>query len=275
MDIAGKTVVVTGASSGLGAAIARRLKREGAAVVPVGHTPAATEAIADELGVTPITVDFADLADVHKLAATLLAGLERIDILANNAGALYSRRRMTVDGNEKTFQVNTLAPYLLTRLLLDRLRDSGGKVIATSSQTIHRMPNFRLPAVSETGPYEPYESYSRSKLGAALLTREFARRHPDLSFADFHPGVFPSNLVRDMQSQRLLSKSPLRGPVQRFLGTAEEGAEHFMTLARSDTPLHGDFYSKGRRADPGAPATNRASAAELWRTSAELANLPA
>jgi NAD(P)-dependent dehydrogenase (short-subunit alcohol dehydrogenase family) len=115
----GHTVVITGASSGIGAAAARRFRQLGATVA--GRSPERTAAVAAEIGAEPHLVDFSRLDDVRRLAEELLARYPRIDVLANNAGALLSSRRTTVDGHEMSFQVNYLAPFLLTNLLLDRL----------------------------------------------------------------------------------------------------------------------------------------------------------
>ncbi|GLZ15341.1 hypothetical protein Acsp04_55760 [Actinomadura sp. NBRC 104425] len=136
-DMTGKTVVITGASSGIGAAAARRLAAQGANVLPGGRSPERTAAIAAEIGAEPLIADFADLTQVRRLAGELLDRCERIDVLANNAGGLVSQRQDTRDGHELTFQANHLAPFLLTMLLLPRLREGGratpARVVTTSS----------------------------------------------------------------------------------------------------------------------------------------------
>ena len=125
-----RTVVITGASDGIGAAAARRLHADGHRVVVVGRSPE-TRAVAAELGVQHHVADFARLDDVRALAADL-ASLERIDVLANNAGGIFGDRTLTADGFEKTLQVNHLAPFLLTALLLDTLLASGAAVVNLS-----------------------------------------------------------------------------------------------------------------------------------------------
>jgi NAD(P)-dependent dehydrogenase (short-subunit alcohol dehydrogenase family) len=119
--VAGRTIVITGASDGLGAAAAKRLSRSGENVVVVGRSPQKTKAVATEIGADYLLADFTDLVQVRALAEQLLARYPRIDVLANNAGGIMAEREVTVDGHEKTFQVNHLAPFLLTTLLLDRL----------------------------------------------------------------------------------------------------------------------------------------------------------
>src|SRR5208283_2113543 len=117
-----KVIIITGASDGIGAAAARLLKAQGAHVVIVGRSPQKTEKVASELNVPYYLADFAKLNDVRKLAAQLKMDFPRIDVLANNAGGVMGGERMlTVDGHEMTIQVNYLAPFLLTNLLLDTL----------------------------------------------------------------------------------------------------------------------------------------------------------
>src|SRR6202021_1593778 len=128
-----QTIVITGASDGIGAAAARQLTAAGERVVLVGRSEAKTAAVAAELSAPYYLADFTDLAQVRDLAGKLGAAYPRIDVLANNAGGIMGERAVTVDGFEKTFQVNHLAPYLLTSLLLPTLTASSAKVLQTSS----------------------------------------------------------------------------------------------------------------------------------------------
>src|SRR6266568_4759067 len=123
-DLAGRTVVVTGASSGIGAVAARSLAARGATVVALGRDPGRTAAVAAALGTEPVVADFASLDQVRLAAARVLEICPRIDVLALNAGGIFPRRRLTADGHETTFQVNHLAGFLLARLLTERLVDS-------------------------------------------------------------------------------------------------------------------------------------------------------
>src|SRR5712691_9270931 len=128
----GKTIVITGGSSGIGAAAARELRKRGANVVITGRS-AATAQLANEIGADYVLADFARFCDVRALAETLLAKYPRIDVLANNAGGLIAGREITEDGHEKTMQVNHLAPFFLTLLLRERLEASSATVINTAS----------------------------------------------------------------------------------------------------------------------------------------------
>src|SRR3954447_14958700 len=116
-----QTIVITGASSGIGAAAARELCKRGAKVVLVGRSATATKQVAGSIGADYLLADFARLREVRDLATSLLATYPTIDVLINNAGGIFSPRLETEDGHEMTFQVNHLAPFLLTALLQDRL----------------------------------------------------------------------------------------------------------------------------------------------------------
>jgi hypothetical protein len=128
-----RTIVMTGASDGIGAAGAARLNALGNTVVVIGRSKEKTMAVANSLEAEYFVADFSDLDQVRALAANLLERYETIDALVNNAGGIMGPRRITVDGHEATFQINHLAPFLLTTLLLDRLITSRASVITTSS----------------------------------------------------------------------------------------------------------------------------------------------
>src|SRR5258708_5998936 len=139
-QLRGKTVVITGASSGIGAEAARRLAERGATVAVVGRSPEKTAAVAQRMGGRAHLADYRPLDDVRRPPADLLAAYGRIAILANNAGAIFPRRTTSADGHEMTLQVNYLAPFLLTNLLLDRLAvaPAGAGVINTGSNVYRR-----------------------------------------------------------------------------------------------------------------------------------------
>ena len=129
-----RTIILTGASDGIGAAAARMLaERDDHRLILVGRSPEKTRAVAGELDLEYHLADFSSLDQVRELAQALDATCERIDVLANNAGGIFDGPTRTTDGFEKTFQVNHLAPYLLTNLLIDKLLDSSGSVVNTAS----------------------------------------------------------------------------------------------------------------------------------------------
>ena len=200
MNVKNPVVVVTGASSGTGAAAARQLRSGGAEVVVVGRDPTRTHTLADELGVRGVTADFTSLASVRRLAEDLLAVNPRIDVLLDNAGAAVPASRPTVDGNEPNYQVNALAPFLLITLLTPALEQGGGRVVTTTSET-HRKARLSANGVSaELDDTEPgvMGRYARGKLAALVLHREHARHHPGLVMAAVHPGLVASGFFRSM-----------------------------------------------------------------------------
>jgi NAD(P)-dependent dehydrogenase (short-subunit alcohol dehydrogenase family) len=166
-DLRGRTVVITGASTGIGAAAARLFAEAGATVTVVGRSPERTAAVAARIGGRAHIADFGSLDDVRRLAAGLLATHDRIDVLANNAGTVQTRRRISADGHEMTFQVNHLAPFLLTDLLLDRLAAAphGARVINTAS-TLYRKARLDLDDLDGArGRYRGLRAYGRAKAG--------------------------------------------------------------------------------------------------------------
>ena len=143
-----RTIVVTGASSGIGAVAAGTLAAGGDEVAVVGRNPERTRAVAERLGATPFLADFERLDDVRALAEALLDRYETIDVLANNAGGLYHERELTLDGHERTIQANHLAPFLLTALLRPRLVETAAtgrdvRVVSTASMA-NRFGNLRV-----------------------------------------------------------------------------------------------------------------------------------
>jgi NAD(P)-dependent dehydrogenase (short-subunit alcohol dehydrogenase family) len=170
-----KTIIITGASDGNGAAAARQLSAKGEHIVVVGRSPKKTEAIAKELKSPYHAADFTDLAQVRRLANELLSTYPRIDVLANNAGGLFENEK-TSDGFEKTFQINYLAWFLLTNLLMDRLVESKAKIIQTSSIGAKVFGHIKL----EDFPYRfrtPLWKYGDTKLANILFTNELHRRY--------------------------------------------------------------------------------------------------
>ncbi|WP_049796900.1 SDR family NAD(P)-dependent oxidoreductase [Actinosynnema mirum] len=245
--VADRVVVITGASSGLGAAAARRFHALGARVVPVGRSPERTAALAAELGVTGHVVDFSSLATVRALADDLLAKLSRIDVLAANAGGIPDRTGPTVDRVDPVLQVNALGPWLLNALLLPAL--SGGRIVATSSRA-HRSASL---AVSEVDglpvgarPLGAYADYGRAKLVSGILLRELGRRNPGLPVADFHPGVMATGFARHLGASGALFTLLARPLLVRPETAADQ-------LVRIAARARATGYHVGDRPAPGSP----------------------
>ena len=245
-----QTVVITGASDGIGAAAARQLRAKGEHVILVGRSPQKTAAIAPELGGAPHHVaDFTRLADVRRLASEL-AGHDRIDVLVNNAGAVMGAREITDDGFEKTFQVNHLAPFLLTALLLDRLIASSAKIIQTASAAANFFgSDFDIEDLNNERRYASHKAYGYSKLENVLFTRELDRRHraDGIAAVAFHPGVVRSSFASETTHlMRLFYHTPLK-----YVGTIspERSARSLAWLVRGRPGSDwqpGGFYSRNR-----------------------------
>ncbi len=202
-DLTGKTIVITGASSGLGASAAASLAARGAELAVVGRNPERTMAVADAIGGTAFLADYDHLDQVRDLAAKLLARYERIDTLANNAGGLVKKRAVTSDGFERTFQANYLAPFLLTNLLLPVLEMSRARVISTAS-IANRMGRIDLDDLNfERRTWlGGWPAYGTSKLMDILFTEELARR-TGLEAYSFHPGYVSTGFGADTTLIRL------------------------------------------------------------------------
>ncbi len=278
-DHSQQTIVITGASAGIGAAAAGELARRGARVVMVGRTPAKLEAAADRVraatGQNPgrHVADFASFADVRRLAAELLAAYERIDVLANNAGLIVAKKQPTVDGNELTIQANHLSPFLLTNLLLDRLSAApAGRIITTAS------------AAESTGELDPgdldfsrrrwtrWRAYCSSKQANILFTTELARRLAGgtVSATCFHPGLVRSDFG---QTSPLFRIGKLVAPFA-FV-SPEQGADTLLWLATGETggAMPGGYFANRGIARPRPKSQDHALAARLWDVSETLVAL--
>jgi NAD(P)-dependent dehydrogenase (short-subunit alcohol dehydrogenase family) len=275
--MSGRIIVITGASDGIGAAAARTLSAAGEKVVIVGRQAGKTSRLAAELGAPAYTADFADLAQVRQLAARLRAACPRIDILVNNAGAIMPGFQRTPDGHEKTFQVNHLAPYLLTNLLMDVLLASSATVITTAS-TAAALGHLDLDDLDSTRGFDTKKAYATSKLENILFTRELHRRYADrgIHAAAFHPGNVASSFAADTTSNwRFVYNTPLRHVA---LISPDKGTRTLLWLVNGTpgtTWTPGLFYAKHQAKTPSPQAGDDALAASLWNRSAELTGLTA
>lgn len=262
-----KTIVITGASDGIGAAAARRLSHAGEHVVVIGRSESKTNAVAAELGADCFVVDFANLAQVRTLVQQLRSRYPRIDVLANNAGGMTTKIEMTEDGYEKTFQVNYLAPFLLTTQLLDLLVDSRASVINTSSASQKLLGKVSVEDLENTHRCRPSKVYALTKLAIILFTKELHRRYHDagLSAVAFHPGYVDSNFGAASGSRILAFMR--HTPTTRFVATADQGADQLVWLATSTPGVDwksGEYYSRHKIAKPHRAANDPRLARELW-----------
>jgi NAD(P)-dependent dehydrogenase (short-subunit alcohol dehydrogenase family) len=261
-----RVVIITGGSSGIGAAAARALRAQGAAVAITGRS-VETARLAGEIGADAFVTDFAKLSDVRALAEQLLAKYPRIDVLANNVGGVIATRQVTEDGHEKTFQVNHLGGFLLTLLLRERLEQSGAIVINTSSAA-HRMGRLDFNDLENTRDYSAWRAYGTAKLMNILHADEINRRFRGVSGVSFHPGVVASGFAREgARLTRVLYESVLR---RVFMISPQKGADTLVWLA-SARPMRdwvpGEFYMKRKVARKSDQAADAGFANELWERS--------
>ncbi|SPM35727.1 NAD(P)-dependent dehydrogenase, short-chain alcohol dehydrogenase family [Mycobacterium rhizamassiliense] len=270
-----RTILITGASDGIGAAAARRLSRSGDQVVVVGRSESKTVAVAAELDADYFVVDYADLSQVRALADKIRSQYPRIDVLLNNAGRMASKIELTPDGYERTYQVNYLAPFLLTTQLLDVLVDSRATVVNTTSSSHKLIFRATVDDLEDTASRRPAAAYAFSKLAIVLFTKELHRRHHagGLSVATVHPGNVNSNIGVASGSKFLVFMQRYT-PAVLFIATPDEGADELVRLA-STTPgsewTPGEYYAKHKIAKTSRLAVNPRLAGELWeRTLARL-----
>jgi NAD(P)-dependent dehydrogenase (short-subunit alcohol dehydrogenase family) len=274
-----KVIVITGASDGIGAAAARSLARAGHQLVVIGRSAEKTHRIAAELQADSQVADFADLDAVRALAAALQARYPRIDVLANNAGGVSSAktRRLTEDGHEWSFQVNYLAPFLLTTLLLDRLIESRATVINTSSSG-NRLGRIDLANLDSEKRYRGVNAYNNAKLAQILFARELDRRYRARGLASvaFNPGNIETNFAQQPgDTNGWIAQSPtLR---RLIVSSPETGADTLVHLAQGtpgvDFPS-GEYFVKRKVARAKKQAYDADLAAKLWDRSVSLTSEP-
>jgi NAD(P)-dependent dehydrogenase (short-subunit alcohol dehydrogenase family) len=272
----GRTIVITGASDGIGAAAASRLQSRGENVVVVGRSEDKTRAVAERLGADQFTADYSDLSQVRMLAQRLLDRYPRIDVLANNAGGMTVKPEVTVDGYEKTFQVNYLAPFLLTTALVDRLIESRATVLNTASASQKLLGKVTIDELENTTRYRPSKRYALSKLAVILFSVELHRRchGAGLSVAAFHPGYVASNFGRASGSRLLVFME--RTPTTRLVASPDDAAKQLVWLATTTPGVRwqsGCYYSRHRVAKAHRQAYDPVLAGELWDRSAARTSL--
>jgi NAD(P)-dependent dehydrogenase (short-subunit alcohol dehydrogenase family) len=272
-DLTGSTVVITGASSGIGQAAAEELARRGHRVALVGrHKARLEQALALVRAAAPpgaaepaaFRADFAVLDDVRALAEQLRSAYPRIDVLADNAGGVFRRRVTTVDGCELTMQVNHLAPFLLTNLLRDRV----SRVVNTASGA-HQEGRLDPDDLASTRRRYVPLIYSDTKQANILFAAEAARRWPDVLSTAFHPGTVRTRFGGD---------SGLVAAYFRFapwLRSPARGARTLVWLAEvaASGVANGGYYVDERLRRPSAHAADPALAARLWEVSERAVGL--
>ncbi len=279
-QMAGRVVVLTGASSGIGAAAAIKLGRLGATVVSIGRNARRLAAVAEELeaaggtAADPEVADLSSLEEVRALAQRLLSRHARIDVLVNNAGTVAPRRPLTPERHGKTFAVNHLAPFLLTNLLLDRLRASAPARIVTTSSVEHRKGSIDPETLAQDErSWSPRAAYRNSKLANVLFTRELARRLEGSGVVAncLHPGGVRTELGRELPLMLKLGWKL----ISRSFATPQEGARTLVYLASAVEAgeVSGEYFANCRPARVSPQASDQALAGALWDESERLVGL--
>ena len=275
----GKTVLVTGASGGIGLATAAGLAQLGARVGLVGRDAARSEAAAERLRaaggqVDVFVADMSSQGEVRRLAEEVLTAYPRLDVLVNNVGGYWATRHATVDGLERTFAVNHLAPFLLTNLLLDRLRASAPARVVTVSSGAHAMGIIDFEDLQGERVYSGERAYNQSKLANVMFTYELARRlqGSGVTANTFHPGVVRTNFGREDSKGWMRLMLPVIRP---FLKSPDKGAATSVYLASSPEVegVTGQYFAKQKARRSSTASYDTTAAARLWDVSATLVGL--
>lgn len=276
----GKVVVITGATSGIGWVAAEQLAAQGARLVLIARDPergsAALERLRQRSPGAEHRLHIADLsgiADTRRVAAEIAAGEPRVDVLVNNAGALFGRRSLTAEGLERTFALNHVSHFVLTHGLRERLTGHGAARIVNTSSGAHRRALGSLTDWQSTRRFMGVEVYARSKLYNILFTRELARRlaGTGVTAHAFHPG-FVATRFGD-ESGGLLSLGVRVAKL--FALTPEQGADTLVYLAAAPEVAAetGKYYQRRRERTPSRAARDDALAQQLWAETERLTGL--
>ena len=276
--LAGRTILITGATRGIGRAAAEELANRGATVIVHGRDAlrvgVVVSAITGRRGrgsADGIVADLASLADVRRLADEINARYGRLDVLINNAGLATRRRELTVDGFERQLAVNHLAPFLLTRLLLGKLRSSAPARIVNVASNAHHRSAFDIEDLNwERRPYRPLGAYGATKLANILFTRELARRLSGsrVTANCLHPGVVATHIFAGLGPL-----GSLFGVLSRpFMRSARAGASTTVHLAAESgvAESNGEYFADCRVTSPAPRAVDEAAARALWDRTEEL-----
>ncbi len=259
-----RTILITGSTDGIGLATAKELALRGHQLVLHGRSKEkllracdAVRAAVPEAVLQTACADLADLAAVARMAQDLSESLPKLDVLINNAGVYMTERKISRDGFEMTLAVNHLAHFLLTNLLLPRLRKCGAPRVVTVSSMVHANGRIVFDDMNSERGYDGYHAYSNSKLANALFANELARREPWLTSNSLHPGVIGTKLLH--------AAFTMQGD------TVEEGARTAVYLASSPevATVTGNYFDDCAAVKPAPQVLDRQLAQRLWVWSEE------
>lgn len=274
MEVSGRTIVVTGANTGIGRVTAEQLAKKGARVILACRSEEKTRPVLDGIVAAGgraefLPLDLGDLESVRRAAKTLLDRGEAIDVLVNNAGQA-ALRGTTPQGFELAFGINHLGHYLFTRMLLPLLEKAPApRIVNVSSKSHYRAKGIdwdavRKPTAHVTGIHE----YEVSKLANVLFTKELARRFPKIVSAALHPGVVASDAWRQ-------APWGIRHLIKLFMISTEQGAQTTLHCVQAEDIESGAYYDSSRKRRPSRVSDDVELARMLWNKSAEWVGLPA
>ena len=281
--MADKTVLVTGATGGIGKATALGLARLGARVGITGRDMARAKAAAADIRaasnnavVDAFAADLASQTEVRRLAREVLDMYPRLDVLVNNVGGFWTHRHVTADGLEHTFALNHLAPFLLTKLLLDRLKASAPARIVTVSSGAHTLGRLDFDDLQAELKYSGQSASNASKLANVMFTYELARglHGTEVTANVLHPGVVRTAFGAEDQSALFRLMLPLMRP---FMKSTAQGAATSIHLASSPLVerVTGLYFSNSKPKKSSKSSYDNAAARRLWQVSADLIGLTA
>lgn len=278
--MAGRTVLVTGGTGGIGLATAVGLAEMGARVAITGRDPERAETAARRIGAagaSEVEVFLADLssqAAARRLAQEVLAKLSVIDVLVNNVGGYWRSRHVTADGLERTYALNHLAPFLLTALLLERLKESASARVVTVSSNMHAVGKMDFDDLQGERSYSGGRAYNQSKLANLLFTYELARRLEGTSVTAnaLHPGVVSTSFGAEDPARLQHLLLPVMRP---FMKSAGRGAATSIHVASSPElrTVSGQYFFKSRPKESSKRSRDTTAAGRLWQSSADLVGI--
>ena len=273
-----KTVLITGATSGIGFESARQIAEMGADVIGVGSSQASCDKASDTMAsygcnVDYIACDLSDQESVIALAENIKLKFNRLNVLINNAGVIYLKRKTDSKGIEKMFSVNYLSHYLLTRLLFNTLLAAPRARIINVSSIAHKNVRMDFEDLSSNKSYRIMKVYGKTKLAQLLFTKYLSEKVDvnRITVNAMHPGIIPTNLI---------SKNGILGTalttLWKLIGTSpKDGAETIVYLANSDTVknISGEYFVKCKPVELDPHAKDQVSAQMLWDKSSEMCTL--
>ena len=279
----GKVVLVTGGTGGIGKATAIGLAELGARVAITGRDLERTEAAALEIrgtsgnpDVRAFAADLSSQAEVRRLAAEVLEAYPRLDVLVNNVGGSWNSRHVTADGLERTFALNHLAAFLLTNLLLDRLKASAPARVVTVASAAQSSGTIDFDDLQGEHGYSERKAYPQSKLASVMFTYELARRleGSGVTATVLHPGVVNTGFGAEDPGLIFKVLVPLMRP---FMTSPAKGAATSIYLASSPEVEHvtGQYFAASKPKRSSERSYDQAVAARLWTVSAGLVGLAA